>query len=263
MQVCMVVSMRTVPLVNLKGGVGKTSTVLGLADAAVRVSGRQVLVIDMDPQANASQCLAPDLDDVRDLTINDVLVADRVGGLLAAVRPTPWPGVSLVPSSITLASRESDGGPTAPLRLRRSMRGLEGFELVLIDCNPSIGLLTVNALAAASSAVIVTEASRASLRGIVETMVNVEGAAELNPGLAVAGIVVNRYDARSSEETYRLGELRESYGSLVWEPVIPSRAVIKTAYGASAAVSTLGAGPAAEVADAYDTLARRLLAVGH
>ena len=255
--------MLTVPLVNLKGGVGKTSTVLGLADAAARVSGRGVLVIDMDPQANASQCLAPDLDDATELTINDVLVADKVGGLASAVRETPWPGVALVPSSITLASRESDGGPTAALRLRRALRGLDEdrYPLVLIDCNPSIGLLTVNALAAASAALIVSEASRASLRGIAETMVNIEGAAELNPGLTVAGVVVNRYDARSSEETYRLAELREAYGSQVWEPVIPSRAVVKTAYGASAPVGTLGTAPATEVAEAYETLARRLLAL--
>lgn len=261
---------RVIPFLNLKGGVGKTATTLGLAEALARLLENEppahrsrVLIIDMDPQANLTQVLLPDLDDDA-LTINDVLANDQIGTATQAIHETPdaWGNVDLIPAEIALANRENEGGPTAALRLRRALRGIEddprGYAYVLIDCNPSIGLLTVNALAAAHEAIVVTELGRHSLRGIKETVENIRKSAELNPGLRLAGIVANKYDRRNAEETYRLEELRQSYNGLVWEPTIPSRAAIKNADGAGAPVRAFRDAAAAEVADLYDQLARKI-----
>lgn len=242
---------------NLKGGTGKTTTVLNIA-SALAADGQRVLVIDLDPQANATQALAPTFDDQQSLGVNDVLASSTEGGIAAAIHPTEWDGVDLVPSSIALANRERDGGPASAVRLRRGLRGVDGYDQILIDCNPSIGQLTSNALTSATRAVIVTELSRASLRGVHETLANIAEAQELQP-LQTVSIVANRYDARSSEETYRLEELRQAYPDLLCEPVIPSRAVVKTAYGAGAPVQSVSGKPATDLTHLYAELATRLL----
>lgn len=262
---------RFLPLLNLKGGVGKTTVTLNLAEALARIlaalnaTRRRVLIIDLDPQANLTQVIAPDLDRSSELTINDVLAKDVVGGGLQAIRPTSqaWGDIDVIPSELGLANRESEGGPTAPLRLRRALRGIDadarGYAYVLIDCNPSIGLLTVNALAVATAALVVTEAGRHASIGLETTLENVEKASELNPDLRVAGIIANKLDKRSGEETYRLEELRKTHGDLVWDPVIPHRAAIKTASGSGVPVHALREPAAVEVAGIFDQLATRVV----
>lgn len=260
--------MHTSAVVNLKGGVGKTTAVLGLADAAAQLyaaradDDSRVLVIDLDPQSNATQCLLPDFDDETNLTMNDVLAADVEGGLSEAIQPTSWARVDIAPAALELANREMEVRPTAALGLRRAMRGLSGYGLVLIDCGPSVGLLVTNALAAATSALVVTTPSRAAVRGVRRSLENVAKAAELQAGLDVAGIVVNAYDRRVTEQTYRLDELRASYGAKVWEPVIPARAVIAAAYGAGVPVREMGDQAARAVSEAFAVHAARLVEAG-
>src|SRR3954468_5180653 len=146
-------------VVSLKGGVGKTSMVLGLAGAA-QATGRRALVIDLDPQANASLVLAADR---ADFTSNDVLADGRSGVLLDAIQPSGWgEGVDVVPAELALGHRKADGarlgagaapdprnadGPGIETALGRAMEGLSGYDIVLIDSPPPLGALAVAALA--------------------------------------------------------------------------------------------------------------------
>ena len=148
-------------VVSLKGGVGKTSMVLGLAGAA-QATGRRALVIDLDPQANASLVLGADR---ADFTVNDVLADGRSGVLVDAVQPSSWgAGVDVVPAELALEHRNGDG-PGIETALARTMEGLSGYDIVLIDSPPTLGALTVTALAAAQRALIVVEPTLFSLVG--------------------------------------------------------------------------------------------------
>lgn len=259
---CMLSFMQICALTNLKGGVGKTSETLGLAGAAA-AHGLHVLVIDLDPQANATLCLAPELDVDTSLTINDVMVADQPGAITDAIQSTTWPGVDLVAAQLELDAREADAAANATHRLRRALRGLTNYDLVLIDCRPSVGRLATNALVAADMAVIVTDPERAAIRGIGEAVRHIEVVAEdLNPRLRLAGIVVNRMDARKTEATFRLDEIRQAYGATVWEPVIPDRTVVAQAFGAGVPVHSLSGPAAQDVAAAYASHLTRLLDTG-
>lgn len=243
--------MLTCSIVNLKGGVGKTSVTLGLAGAHAGPDFR-VLVIDLDPQANATMCLAPDLNPDTDLTINDVLAADAPGAIKEAIRSTAWAGVDLVASQLELDARESDPSANATHRLRRAMRGLDGYALVLIDCRPSVGRLTTNALVASDVALVVTDPDRAAIRGIGEAIRHIEVVAEdLNPRLRVAGLIVNRVDERKSEHAYRLREIQATYGQQLWASPIPDRTVVAQAYGAGVPVQEIGGKAANEVGAVY------------
>lgn len=247
----MLVYMQICALTNLKGGVGKTAQTLGLAGAASE-TGRRVLVVDLDPQANATLCLAPDLDVDHALTINDVMVADQPGAITDAIHETSWTGVDLVPAQLELDAREADTAANATHRLRRAMRGLTGYDLVLIDCRPSVGRLATNALVAAQTALIVTEPERAAIRGIGEAIRHIQVVAEdLNPVLQLGGIIINRVDSRKSEAAWRLTEITDMYGTDVWQPAIPDRTVVAQAFGAGVPVHTLPGPAAREVASTY------------
>ena len=251
--------MLTCALINLKGGVGKTAVTLGLAAAAAEL-GHRVLVVDLDPQANSTLCLAPDLDPDGDLTLNDVLAADQPGALVDAIRSTSWAGVDLVGAQLELDGRESDPAANSTHRLRRAMRGLTGYDLVLLDCRPSVGRLTTNALVAADVALVVTDPDRAAIRGIGEAIRHLEVVAEdLNPALRLAGILVTRVDERQTEHAYRLEELLKAYAGTVLQPVIPRRTVVAQAYGAGVPVRQLGGPAGREIADLYREHATQLM----
>lgn len=251
--------MLTCALINLKGGVGKTAQTLGLAGAASE-AGIPVLVIDLDPQANTTLCLLPDLDVDQALTANDVMVADQPGSIGQAIHRTTWPGVDLVPAQLELDSREFDAAANSTHRLRRAMRGLTSYDLVLIDCRPSVGRLTTNALVAAQRALVVTDPERAAIRGISEAIKHVNVVAEdLNPKLRLAGIVVNRVSPRLTETAYRLEEVHQQYGAAVWEPTVPDRTVVAQAFGAGIPVHSIGGPASREVAAAYRAHLNQLL----
>ncbi len=223
--------MLVVTVVSLKGGVGKTTVLLGLADAAA-TRGLRTLVVDLDPQGNASVSLDPAS---TQFTSNDVLADARPGVLAQAVTATSWSErLSVVPSERALEHRnhpvEGRGGEH---RLRTTMHGLSGFDLVLVDTPPSLGELTKNALAASARAVVVTEPSAFALAGAQQALEAVEVVrGGFNLGLQAAGIVVNRFRSRSAEHRYRYAELVAAYGPLVLEPVLPERSAVVAAVGA-------------------------------
>jgi cellulose biosynthesis protein BcsQ len=247
-------------VLSLKGGVGKTTTVLGLAGACAR-RGIRTLVIDLDPQANATTAL--DLGTI-DLTSCEVLVAGTIAGLRSAITSSGWDAtIDVVPSELALEHRNrpdrsapsSDGS----MRLRSALTGLTGYDLVLIDTPPSLGSLTRNALVAADLAVVVAEPTLFALHGARRALAAVLAVQDgNNPGVRTAGIVVNRVRP-TSEHRFRIGELRLAYGPLVLEPTVPDRTVVQQAAGALVPLYRWRSPGAREVAAVFDQYLDRLL----
>lgn len=253
--------MSVVACVNQKGGVGKTAAVLNLAAGATAAGGR-VLIIDADPQASASRALDPvyarfSLDDVLDVgyegAANDAIVQ---------AEDVAWSGIDLLPSELSLARRDVEQTIGGEQRLRRALIGVrDRYDLVLIDCPPSVNRLTAAALVAADQVLLVTEPGRDSVAGlaaVAETVQLVRDA--YSPDLQVAGVIVNRLE-RTAEHLRRVGELVEIYGPLLWTPYVPKRAAVAEAHGAGRPVRSWPGAAAKDAADAFDALASRLLTV--
>ena len=245
--------MPVVAILSQKGGVGKTTVCLGLAEAA-RLRGWRTLVVDLDPQANATDVL---LAGDPELTVNDVLVDGRPGIAADAVVASSWgPGLDVLPSEQALEHRNRDARPGSAGRLRTALGALrEQYDVVLIDCPPSIGELTVTALTAADRAVTVTEPGFFALRGAEQalqaTMV-VRDATNL--GLRSGGIIINRYRRNVREHHQRVQELGEAYPSLILRPVLPERSAIAVAHGAGIPVQRMSSRAAKEIAADFDEL---------
>jgi chromosome partitioning protein len=248
-------------VVNQKGGVGKTTVTLGLA-AAAAAGGRRVLVIDLDPQANATTGLGV-WDAER--TVDHALEGESSGSLRSVVRRSGWVAnatlgpVDVVPSSPRLAQREHQLAMDvigAQDRLAVAAEGLvDDYDEVVIDCPPSLGLLTVNALFAADRVVIVAEPAAWSSDGVEQILRNISRIAERRGGRpGVAGIVVNRL-GRTRDATYWDGQLRELHPDLVLEPSVRLRAAVAEAAAQSTPVHALTRDGAAEAAAEFDGLA--------
>lgn len=255
-------------VLSLKGGVGKTTVALGLASAAVHRGVRTVLV-DLDPQANASATLAPDHDpSLRSDTgtVAEVLADPKRSVVRAALRPTAW-GDSLrllVGSELAEAYNHPDPASKQLSRLATAVGRLPADpELVLIDCPPSLGQLTRSALVASDRAVLVTEPSLYAVAGVQRALeaVQAERAAH-HHGLQPLGVVINRVRPRSPEHDFRLGELRELFGPLVLQPVLPERGAVQQAQGAAVPIHEWQTAGAKEIAAMFDALLDRLLRAG-
>jgi cellulose biosynthesis protein BcsQ len=239
-------------VISLKGGVGKTSVCLGLA-ATAWAAGHRTLVIDLDPQANATAGLDPH---PYEFTTNDVLADGRTGIAAEAIVPSGWgPGIDLIAGERALEHRAHAEGPDSALRLRNTLAGaLDRYHTVILDCPPSLGELTRNALAAAPAALIVTEPSYFALQGAEQALEAVEVArAATNLGLRPAGIVVNRV-RRSAEHAFRLDELRRTYPHLVLDPPIPDRTAMAAAQGAAVPLTALRTTGAHDLMRLFTTL---------
>ena len=244
-------------IVNQKGGVGKTTVALGLASAAVD-AGRRVLVVDIDPQANATSGLGVT---VIGGSVDDALAAEEPGSLAAVVVPSGWPLFEssvpdVAPSTPALANREPQLA-TDPIgaqdRLRLALKGLD-YDLVLIDCPPSLGLLSVNGLFAADRVLVVTEPAAWSSDGVDQVLRTISRIAErrMTP-LSLGGIVVNRL-GRTRDANYWHDQLRAAYPAQVLTP-IRQRAAIAEASARSLPLRALGSRAAASAACAeFDAL---------
>ena len=212
---------KVMSLANQKGGVGKTTTAINLGTAMSAVS-KTVLVIDLDPQRNASTGFGISTTDQK-LTTYDVLV--NGASIEEAVMPTNVPNLNLVPSSVDLSSAELELGeePRRILKLRDNLQKIEGkYDFVMIDCPPSLNLLTLNALAASRSVLVPLQAEFFALEGLSQLMLTIRKVRQsLNPKLKIEGIVLTMFDRRNNLSQQVETDVRENLGNLVYKTIIP------------------------------------------
>ncbi len=248
---------RIIAIVNQKGGVGKTTTTINLA-AALTLRGKSVLLLDMDPQGNASTGLGIGRQS-RSVTIYDVLV-DGVP-MADALCSTSVPGLSVIPSHIDLSSAELEIGARAGRTtiLRDALKPLlPNFDYVLIDCPPALGLLTVNSLAAARSALVPLQCEFYALEGLSQLLKTVEMAkASINPDLIIEGVMLTMYDRRNRLSAQVAEDVRKHLGRAVFKTIIPRN--VRVAEAPSFAKPVMMYDPASSGAKAYMALADELL----
>ncbi|GIU85031.1 MAG: chromosome partitioning protein ParA [Acidimicrobiales bacterium] len=250
--------MRVVAVVNQKGGVGKTTVTLGLASAAYH-RGRRCVVVDLDPQANATTGLAVW---EAERTIDDALASEEVGSLSRCLTRAGWPDRDggrvplVVAGTPRLAAREpllASDPVGAQDRLAVAMAGLQA-DLVLVDCPPSLGLLTVNGLFAATDVLVVTEPAAWSRDGLAQMLSTVERISlRRREPLRLGGVVVNKI-TRTRDASYWLTALREELASKIVAE-IPMRAALAEAAAQALPVHALGNRPGApEAARLFEDL---------
>ncbi len=257
--------MRSVAVLSLKGGVGKTSVVLGLAGAAL-LRGVRTLVVDLDPQGNSTSTLEPG---ETATTLADVLIDPRRSVLQGAIAASAWgDGLDvLVGAEEVEAHNRPDPDSKRLVRLDQALTQLDGsgdssappYRLVLMDCPPSLGQLTRSALVAADRALLVTEPTIYAVTGVQRAFEAVQNEREHNPDLQPLGVVVNRARLRSHEHSYRIRELREIFGPLVLPTVLPDRGAMQHAQGAGVPIQHWGTPGAQEMTAAFDALLARVL----
>ncbi|HEX3393926.1 MAG TPA: AAA family ATPase [Acidimicrobiales bacterium] len=212
---------RTLAIANQKGGVGKTTTAVNLG-AGLAALGYRTLVVDLDPQGNATTGLGIDARNLS-ASIYDVLLADRP--LEDAVEPTAVRNLFVVPATLDLAGAEIELVPafSRELKLRRAVDGLDGqFDFTLIDCPPSLGLLTVNGLAAADEVLVPVQCEYYALEGLGQLLRNIQLVqSNLNPVLELSTIVLTMYDARTKLSDQVASEVRTHFGERVCRNIVP------------------------------------------
>lgn len=214
-------SSTVVAITNQKGGVGKSTTAINLG-AGLALQGDRVLLVDLDPQSNATSGLGFTPDRVG-ASIYDVLLKDTA--IEDAIEPTSVKGLFLVPSSINLAAAEIElvSVMSREQRLKGFLSQVAGdYDFVLIDCPPSLGLLTVNALAAATEVLIPIQCEYFALEGLSQLLRNIDLVRTgLNPDLDIGGVVLTMYDGRTRLTQDVSDQIRDHFKEIAFETVIP------------------------------------------
>jgi cellulose biosynthesis protein BcsQ len=253
--------MKVVSVMSLKGGVGKTSVVLGLAGAPT-VRGLATLGIDLDPQGNATSILAAQTPDA---TAADVLAHPTFTTFEKALTPCAWevePGeVDVIPSSPDLIkydafTTESGFHP----RLAKALEKVSGYDLILIDCPPSLGALAREALAASHLALIVATPTYFALQGADRAAEEIDSIRKHhNRKLKMLGVLPNKVRSTADEHDYRIRELGQMFKGQVLKPAIPERIAMQQAEGYGKPVQTLGTTGSREVSAIFDKHLDRIL----
>jgi chromosome partitioning protein len=245
-------------IANQKGGVGKTTTAINLG-AALAAAGKRTLLVDLDPQANATSGLGFDKGRV-ERSVYEALIGQRT--LADVVMPTAWAGLDLIPSAIRLAGAEIElvGLMAREQRLRRTLGDVvEQYDMTLIDCSPSLGLLTVNALTAASGILIPIQCEYLALEALGQ-LLNTIGLVRdnLNQRLNITGIVMTMFDARTNLSQQVVEEVRAHFPQQIFQTIIPRS--IRLSEAPSYGKPILAYDPSSRGAIAYRQLADELIA---
>ncbi len=250
---------RVIAMVNQKGGVGKTTSTVSLG-AALAEYGRRVLLVDFDPQGALSVALGVPAHDL-DRTVYNLLMDEgcAAGDVIVS---TDVPGLDLMPSNIDLSAAEV-ALVNEVAREHALVRGLasvvDDYDYIIIDCQPSLGLLTINALTAAQGVIIPLECEYFALRGVkllTDTVTKVQG--RLNPRLELTGVLATMYDARTLHTREVLERVVDAFGDQVFHTVISRTIKFPDATVAGEPITVFA--PSSPGADAYRQLARELIA---
>ncbi len=248
---------RRLALANQKGGVGKTTTAISLG-AFLAAKGERVLLLDTDPQANATSGLGFDKWRLARSTY-DVLIGSCSAA--EAIVPTSRRGLELLPASPHLAAAEVEltGRDGREAVLRRALEPVQGaYDFILLDCPPSLGLLTVNALAAATDVIVPVQCEYLALEGLSLLLNTVERVRDsLNPSLRVFGILMTMFDPRTNLSEQVVQEVRQHYPEAVFQTVIPRN--VRLSEAPSYGLSILDYDAASRGAASYDALADEAL----
>jgi chromosome partitioning protein len=250
---------RTIVFVNQKGGVGKTTTAVNVA-AGLALRGQKVLLVDLDPQANATSASGIDRDGVA-AGVYDALIEEAPA---AECVVTAEEGFDVMPASTALAGAEVELVPAMARerRLANVLRALKpNYAWILIDCPPSLGLLTINAMTAADSVIIPVQTEYMALEGLsrlIETLDLVRN--NLNPSIEIFGVVLTMFDARTRLATGVVEDVRGHFGAQVFATVIPRAVRLSEAPGYGQSIFKYD--PEGRGAEAYGALTAEVLARG-
>lgn len=252
--------MRLIALANQKGGVGKTTTAVNTGTLLAR-SGLRVLLVDLDPQGNTTSSLGIEKGDLK-ATTYEVLLGDV--SLQDAIQPAIRSGLDLLPTTSDLAAAEVDlvSMERREQQLKRALVAVsDTHDLVLIDCPPSLGLLTVNALTAATDVVIPIQCEFLALEGVSQLITTIDLVRrQLNPQLDLLGVLMTMYDARTNLSNSVVQEVRRFFPERIFEAIIPRSVRLAEApsYGQAIVEYDPGSRGAKAYADFADELMKRL-----
>ncbi len=250
---------KIIAIANQKGGVGKTTTAINLG-AALAEAGKKVLLIDLDPQGNASTGLGIEREQ-RDLTTYDVLSGDAKIGV--AILKSNFDGVDIIPATTDLSSADIEllNSKNRSSLLKQALENdevISKYHYILIDCPPSLNILTVNAMVAAASIIVPLQSEFFALEGLSQLILTVRDVRQnANPDLRIEGIALTMYDRRNNLSLQVEDDARENMGDMVFKTVIPRN--VRVSEAPSFAVPVLSYDPNSKGSIAYRALAKEVI----